>query len=245
MNFGIQYRLFLVLASSSFLLIHCDMFAFAQSNGNEIGENQSITSLLSSLFTQIQGKYVNPNIGFSIDLPTGWKGIQSNFLFDTVTVSPRGVNEKNIGQQELVMSIISLNNDALRQTLNFTKSLNANDSLLELTKNYTRNIECTAPSSTFVNINGVNAEENIQECTGENYTKVKSYLFMTKNDSLIVVAYHTNSTENYNKNISEFENSVKTIRISEPGDIKESTIYQDYKKSQEQLLRDLLDNPDF
>jgi len=43
---------------------------------------------------------------------------------------------------------------------------------------------------------------------------------MTKNDSLIVVSYHTNSTENYNKNISEFENSVKTIRISEPGDIK-------------------------
>ena len=47
---------------------------------------------------------------------------------------------------------------------------------------------------------------------------------MTKNDSLIVVAYHANSTGNYSKNISEFENSVKTIRISEPGDIKESAI---------------------
>ena len=33
---------------------------------------------------------------------------------------------------------------------------------------------------------------------------------MTKNDSLIAVAYHANSTENYSKNISEFENSVKT-----------------------------------
>ena len=31
--------------------------------------------------------------------------------------------------------------------------------------------------------------------TGENYTKLKSYLFMTKNDSLIAVAYHANSTE--------------------------------------------------
>jgi hypothetical protein len=68
---------------------------------------------------------------------------------------------------------------------------------------------------------------------------------MTKNDSLIAVAYHANSTENYSKNISEFENSVKTIRISEPGDIKESAICQDYKKSQEQLLRDLLHKPDF
>jgi hypothetical protein len=52
---------------------------------------------------------------------------------------------------------------------------------------------------------------------------------MTKNDSLIAIAYHANSTENYSKNISEFENSVKTIRISEPGDIKESAFCQDYK----------------
>ncbi len=52
---------------------------------------------------------------------------------------------------------------------------------------------------------------------------------MTKNDSLIAVAYHANSTENYSKNISEIENSVKTIRISEPGDIKESAICQDYE----------------
>jgi hypothetical protein len=51
---------------------------------------------------------------------------------------------------------------------------------------------------------------------------------MTKNDSLIVVAYHTDLIENYNKNISEFENPAKTIRISEPGDFKESAIYQDY-----------------
>ncbi len=47
---------------------------------------------------------------------------------------------------------------------------------------------------------------------------------MTKNDSIIVVAYHTDLIQNCNKNISEFENSVKTIRISEPGDIKESAI---------------------
>jgi hypothetical protein len=50
------------------------------------------SSSSSSFMTDVNGTYVNPNIGFQIDLPTGWKGVEINFLINSVFAVPGETN---------------------------------------------------------------------------------------------------------------------------------------------------------
>jgi hypothetical protein len=53
----------------------------------------------SSIMTDINGTYVNPNIGFRIDLPVGWKGVEINFLINSVFAVPGETNLELLTQQ--------------------------------------------------------------------------------------------------------------------------------------------------
>jgi hypothetical protein len=55
---------------------------------------EDLSSLFSSFMTEVNGTYMNPNIGFQIDLPAGWKGIEINFLINSVFAVP---GETNLG----------------------------------------------------------------------------------------------------------------------------------------------------
>lgn len=52
-------------------------------------QNVSISEISVS---EINGTYMNPNIGFQIDLPTGWKGLEINFLINSVIAAPGDTN---------------------------------------------------------------------------------------------------------------------------------------------------------
>jgi hypothetical protein len=71
-----------------------------------------------------------------------------------------------------------------------------------------------------------------QECKDEDGAdlKAKAYAFAAQDDSLIVIGFLSNSTSSYNQYLPLFEESVKTIKISQPGDIATS---QTYKKAKE------------
>ena len=47
---------------------------------NNSTQSEESASLFSSFMTDINGTYTNPDIEFQIDLPTGWKGKEINFL---------------------------------------------------------------------------------------------------------------------------------------------------------------------
>lgn len=83
--------------------------------------------------------------------------------------------------------------------------------------------------ASFVTINGINAEQRTVDCTDENgaIMKAKAYAFATDDDSIIVLALTSNSTHEYNQYLPLFEESVKTIKISKPGDI----LHQSYTRN--------------
>src|ERR687893_1349917 len=61
---------------------------------------EDLSSLFSSFMTEVNGTYMNPNIGFQIDLPPGWEGIEINFLINSVFAAPGGTNLELLGEGE-------------------------------------------------------------------------------------------------------------------------------------------------
>ena len=60
--------------------------------------------------------------------------------------------------------------------------------------------------------------------------KIRAYAFATKDDSLIQVSFFGNSNSGFDKYLPQFEDSIKTLKISNPIDIQSSQIFQEYQK---------------
>jgi hypothetical protein len=239
----------------------------------------------SSFMTEVNGTYTNPNIGFQIDLPTGWKGVEINFLINSVFAVPGETNLELLTQQgaggggeafqepATFMTIVGIDQESFNMLESIVSQLPAlgqgagggqagvggqeevlpqgsSDPLGSATTPFGDNaVSCTYLQPSFVTINGINAEERVGECIDEEAgggvgtnPKTKSYTFATQNNSLIVVGFYGNSTSTYDQNLPVFEESVRTISISRPGDIATSEIYNRYKElvemqqQQQQLL---------
>jgi hypothetical protein len=218
---------------------------------------EDLSSFLSSFMTEVNGTYMNPNIGFQINLPAGWKGIEINFLINAVFAVP---GETNLGLLEgedfqepaTFMTIQGID----QESFNELESLVSESPALEeggggvggeegsplgtTASPFANNtVSCSYSQPSFVTVNGINAEERVAECTDEEgggelvggvtNLKTKSYAFATQNNSLIVLGFYGNSTSIYDQNLPLFEESVRTISISRPADIATSEIYNRYK----------------
>jgi hypothetical protein len=226
---------------------------------NSSAQSEELSSLFSSFMTDVNGTYTNPDIGFQIDLPTGWKGKEINFLINSVFAAPGEINLELEGEdfQEpaTLMTILGIDEGTINMIEEFSElpaveeggvgeeetSLQDSDPLDTTTTPFgnTDALSCTFSQPLFVIINGINAEERSAECIDEEggtNPKTKSYAFATQNNSLIVVGFYSNSTSTYDQNLTLFEESVKTINISRPADIASSEIYNRYKELVESQL---------
>jgi hypothetical protein len=219
---------------------------------------EDLSPFLSSFMTEVNGTYMNPNIGFQINLPAGWKGIEINFLINSVFAVP---GETNIGlpgegedfqEPATFMTIQGID----QESFNELESLVSESPALEeggggvggeegsplgtTASPFANNtVSCSYSQPSFVTVNGINAEERVAECTDEEgggelvggvtNLKTKSYTFATQDNSLIVLGFYGNSTSIYDQNLPLFEESVRTISISRPADIATSEIYNRYK----------------
>jgi len=222
---------------------------------NNSTQSEEFASLFSSFMTDVNGTYTNPDIGFQIDLPTGWKGKEINFLIKSVFAAPGEINLLELegeGFQDLAtfMTILGIDEGTFNMIEEFSKLpaleeggvdeeetlLQGSDPLDTTTTPFgnTDVLSCTFSQPSFVIINGINAEERSGECIDEEgggtNSKTKSYAFATQNNSLIVLGFYGNSTGAYDQNLPFFEESVKTINISRPADIAASEIYNRYKE---------------
>lgn len=221
---------------------------------NNSTQSDEFASLFSSFMTDVNGTYTNPDIGFQIDLPTGWKGKEINFLIKSVFAAPGEINLELEGEdfQEpaTFMTIVGIDEGTFNMIEEFSKLpalgeggvgeeetlLQGSDPLNTTTTPFgnTDVLSCTFSQPSFVIINGINAEERSGECIDEEgggiNSKTKSYAFATQNNSLIVLGFYGNSTGSYDQNLPFFEESVKTINISRPADIAASEIYNRYKE---------------
>ena len=218
--------------------------------------------------SEVNGTYTNPNIGFQIDLPTGWKGIEINFLVSSVFVVPGetdllgslvfqepstfmtivGIDQESFNRLESVDSRLPALEGGQAGVTSLPPAGGSSSSGDPLGTTTTTTsfgdsaVSCTYLQPSFVTINGINAEERVAECIdeeaggvgagelGTNAPKTKSYAFATQDNSLIVLGFFGNSTITYDQNLPLFEESVRTISISQPADIATSEIYQRYKQ---------------
>jgi hypothetical protein len=64
--------------------------------------------------------------------------------------------------------------------------------------------------------------------------KIKGYACATADDSIIMFTLSSNSTNEYNQYLPQFEESVKTTEIEMPGDIATSELYKRHKELETQ-----------
>jgi hypothetical protein len=222
-------------------------------------EESTSSSSSSSLMRDVNGTYINPNIGFQVDLPKDWKGKEIKFLINSVFVAPEEINlqDGDFKEPGTFMTILGINEGTFNMLADIGQlsgieggggaigeagaegSSQVSDPL-DLATTYGDGLSCKEETaSSFVTINGINAEQRLQECTGVGdgvtNAKTKSYAFATQNNSLIVLVFLSNSTTAYNESLPLFEESVKTIKISKPADIAASEVYKKYKALELQL----------
>jgi hypothetical protein len=153
---------------------------------------EDLSSFLSSFMTEVNGTYMNPDIGFQIDLPAGWKGIEINFLINSVFAVPGETNldllEEGEDFQEpaTFMTIQGIDQDSFNELESLVSELPAleggggvggeegtplqgsgNPLGTTATPFADNAVSCSYSQPSFVTINGINAEERVAECIDE------------------------------------------------------------------------------
>ena len=213
-------------------------------NLSDITDNSSFDfkRLLSS-FKAVNGTYKNPDYGFEIAFPQGWVGTEFSGPFGKiVSTSPfqLGTNPNGLSAMS-IMFVDNKNNTALTTISNLTNPLatasqgSGSDSI--------EGPRCKSLSFSSVTINSIKGEEGTYTCenimpgNGQNASVMaKGVTFVTKDNSLILISY-TGSQNLYEKELAKFEDSVKTVKINNPGDISTSETYKVYKKALSQQLK--------
>jgi hypothetical protein len=153
---------------------------------------EDLSSFLSSFMTEVNGTYMNPNIGFQINLPAGWKGIEINFLINSVFAAPGEINLELLGEGEdfqvpaTFMTIQGIDQESFNEVESLVSELPAlgegggvggeegtpipgsgNPLGTTATPFADNAVSCTFSQPSFVTINGINAEERVAECIDE------------------------------------------------------------------------------
>lgn len=204
----------------------------------------------SSRIPDIVGTYSNPEYGFQIDLPRDWKGKEIKFLANMVIAAPPDVDLSRLEVPGTFVIITSMNRDTLERLASITKpfagttaqndlemqgggaSQDIGSNPFDMTSSLGGDYSCQPLPSSVVTINGIGTEVSSADCTSDQGThaKTKSYTFVTGNDSLIIVNFLSNSTTAYDQNLPLFEESIKSIKISNPLDIATSETYKRFKE---------------
>jgi hypothetical protein len=150
---------------------------------------EDLSSFLSSFMTEVNGTYMNPNIGFQINLPAGWKGIEINFLISSVFAVPGETNLGLLGEGEdfqepaTFMTIQGIDQESFNELESLVSELPAleegggvdgeegtplqgsGDPLGTTASPFADNaVSCSYSQPSFVTVNGINAEERTAEC---------------------------------------------------------------------------------
>jgi hypothetical protein len=175
---------------------------------------------------KVSGTYKNDKVGFQISLPSGWSGEELKFLVHMVIISPEGYQFESEGvRPDTIITVSGIDAAAFQELANLAQ--NDGQDILGFSN---ERVSCKILSSSPANINGIPADEVMEECNDEGImAKGKGYVFGTLDNSFIALGFYSTSAEAYDQYLPLFEESVKTLKISEPGDISRSEAYNKFK----------------
>jgi hypothetical protein len=204
-------------------------------------------------FPDVKGTYINSDIGFQVDLPKDWKGKEIKFLNNMVFAAPQEINLDKLEEPGTLMIISGIDQKYVDMLKDLTKQLPTfeeegggsglggkgeeqgllqGNNPMNMPTPYSNTESCNKFQTLPITINGISAEQLTAECVDEKGTniKAKSYAFATQDNSIISMAFVSNSTNEYNQYLPLFDESVKTLKITNPGNIATSEIYKKYKE---------------
>lgn len=232
----------------------------SEQNFTNFSEFNNLTdfAMPNFFFRDVNGTYIDSDIGYQIDLPKDWKGKESKFMMNMVFVAPEEINLEDIEEPGTFIIIFGLDKEYFDMITDLTQlpsfdeeakeelSGNKDESVQDIgplgnPTYYSDTDSCNEFQTLPVTINGISAEQLTADCIDENgvNTKTKVYAFATKDDSIILTGFISNSNNEYNQYLPLFEESVKTIKITNPSDIDKSEMYKKYKELELQLNKTL------
>lgn len=212
-------------------------------NFSDSPDFESPLGVASPEFPDVNGTYVNPEVGLQIDLPAGWTGKEISFIMNSVIASPEGVDLESIEEPGTAMTIQMINQETVNELANLAQSFGfeeaGNESQMAsdpLAIGGVEGEQCVELPASFVTINGIKAEQRSASCSDDEGTtsKIRAYSLATADGTIVLLALVSNSTSEYDQYLPLFEESVKTVRISEPGDITTSELYRKHKEMERQ-----------
>jgi hypothetical protein len=218
MNFNLEYytfseydgiRLFLVIYMSGIFFL---LFAsFGMHNIGYSQENQTNSNSTSLEYQErnipqnLNETYTNPSVGFHILLPGGWNGINYQNI---AMVSPAGVHSSN--------GNLGPNGDKVLMVI---EALNVSD-FQDQKREYSQveSNSCKIVFDKYVKINNINGQELFWQCGSDNDNKILNYFFASGNKVIVVGLKGSGSV--FDSNLDKFRNSVSTLSIDKPTDIR-------------------------
>ena len=172
-----------------------------QTNSNSTSQDFHERNIPQSL----NESYTNPNVGFHLSLPGGWNGINYQNI---AMVSPAGVHSLN--------GNLGPNGDKVLMVI---EALNISD-FQDQRKEYSEieNNGCKIVSDKYVKINNINGQEVFLQCGSNNDNKILNYFFASGNKIIAVGLKGSGSV--FDSNLDKFRNSVSTLSIDNPTDIR-------------------------
>jgi hypothetical protein len=214
---------------------------YSQIGNSSNNPSLNLSSLITSLVKPISGLYDNPSLGYRIELPPGWNGTEMNVLTQMVIAVPagssslfkNGLNPSDVEKNHTMMTIIGIDKKAFDTLKNIAQSMLSGANISSMTNmfdQYKKDAKCDKTVAPVV-INGATGQQISYECQGPLFAgKIRAYAFATKDDSLIQVSFFGNSNSGFDKYLPQFEDSIKTLKISNPIDIQSSQVFREYQK---------------
>ena len=208
-EYGMRLLLVIYMSGIFFLLFA----SFGMHNISYSEENQTNSNSTSLNFHErnipqfLNETYTNPSVGFHILLPGGWDGINYQNI---AMVSPAGVHLTNAN--------LGPNGDKVLMVI---EALNVSD-FLDQKREYSQveNNGCKIVSDKYVKINDINGQEVFWQCGSNNNNKIVNYFFASGNKVIVVGLKGSGSV--FDSNLDKFRNSVSTLSIDKPTDIRKT-----------------------
>jgi len=188
-----------------------------------------ISIFSTCLLNLVSGFYEDTDLGFKLDIPPGWSGFKPVFFPIAIVVPDKSNINSILTNQSALEKYSNLEiSSSLMQIIGFNFS---NFDKLKYFLEHKKLDQCIVTSDLQVMINKIEGHKLIYNCErGDNPGNNTEYLFATRNDSLISISFWQNSSTPNPDHLSHFDESIKSVKISNPINVENSLLFQIYQK---------------